>query len=236
MNRDAKIGVVVILIIVALLVIIWGRDRAEDQEGEVTRAKDDAAPAGPVVNSIDARPSSPLASIEGGVRAVSPGDGARVIPSAEITAPETLVVDPPAPPVVVPPPPAAKPKNWQYTAANGDSLVRIAAEQLGDGKRWPEIAKLNNLADPYPIRAGQKLIMPPKNVAPTTADRAAPVAAPVAAASGNYRKYTVQDGDSLTLIAREQLKDGAQWKKIADINKLAKPYRIKAGQVLLLPE
>lgn len=235
MNRDAKIGVVVILIIVALLVIIWGRDRAEDPEGDVSRGEDNAAPAGPVANSIDTRLPGTGASLEGGVRAVSPGDGTRVMPSADITTAETFVIDPPAPPVVVPPP-AAKPKNWQYTTASGDSLVRIAAEQLGDRKRWPEIAKLNNLADPYPIRAGQKLIMPPKDAAPTTADRAAPVAARVAATSGNYRKYTVQAGDSLTLIAREQLNDGAQWKKIADINKLAKPYRLKAGQVLLLPQ
>jgi len=231
MNRDAKIGVVVILIIVALLVIIWGRDRTEDQEVNLTHQEENAAPVGPAANSIDVRPSGSLASLEGGVRAVSPADGARVVPSADITSPETFVVDPPAPHVVVPPP-APKPKNWRYTAANGDSLVRIATEQLGDRKRWPEIAKLNNLADPYPIRAGQKLIMPPKNVAATAADRAAPVAA----RPGKYRKYTVQDGDSLTLIAREQLNDGAQWKKIADINRLTKPYRIKAGQVLLLPE
>jgi len=228
MNRDAKIGVVVILIIVVLLVIIWGRDRTEDQEVNLTHQEENAAPAGPAANSIDGRPSGPLASLEGGIRAVSPGDGIRVIPSADITSPDMLVVDPP----VVVAPPAPKPKNWRYTAVNGDSLARIAAEQLGDRKRWPEIAKLNNLADPYPIRAGQKLIMPPKNVASRTADRPAAVAA----TPGKYRKYTVQAGDSLTLIAREQLNDGARWKKIADINRLTKPYRIKAGQVLLLPE
>lgn len=231
MNRDAKIGVVVILIIVAFLVIIWGRERTEDQEGDVTRREDNTAPAGLAANGIDTRPSGALASLEGGVRAVSPGDGARVIPSADIAIPKAPVLDLPAPPVVVPLP-APRPKNWRYTAVNGDSLARIATEQLGDRKRWPEIAKLNNLTDPYPIRAGQKLIMPPKNVAPRTVGPAAPVAA----TPGKYRRYTVQAGDSLTLIAREQLNDGAQWKKIADINRLTKPYRIKAGQVLLLPK
>ena len=131
--------------------------------------------------------------------------------------------------------PAPVPQNWKYIVADGDTLIHIARDQLGNERRWPEIAKLNRLAEPYALDVGQRLTMPPKNAG---TEAAAPVEAVVVApvVSGNFRKYTVQGGDSLTLIAREQLSDGTLWKKIAEINRLAKPYKLEPGQVILLPE
>lgn len=46
-----------------------------------------------------------------------------------------------------------------YTVVSGDSLWRIAARLLGDGRRYPEIKKLNGLTSDI-IRAGQKLKIP----------------------------------------------------------------------------
>jgi hypothetical protein len=40
------------------------------------------------------------------------------------------------------------------------SLVAIAKEVLGDGKRWHEIAKLNNIRDPKATKKGQLLRIP----------------------------------------------------------------------------
>jgi LysM repeat protein len=56
------------------------------------------------------------------------------------------------------PPPA-------YTVRPGDTLSRIAWAQLGDAARWPEIAALNGLKAPYPIRIGQRVQLPAKDAA-----------------------------------------------------------------------
>jgi len=47
-----------------------------------------------------------------------------------------------------------------YVVQSGDSLSTIAKEQLGDARRWPEIQKLNNIANANLIRAGQELLLP----------------------------------------------------------------------------
>ncbi len=47
-----------------------------------------------------------------------------------------------------------------YTVKQGDSLSSIAARQLGDYRRWPEIADLNNLRDPRRVKPGQVLRLP----------------------------------------------------------------------------
>ena len=49
------------------------------------------------------------------------------------------------------------------------------------------------------------------------------------------RKYTVQAGDSPTLIAREQLGDPMKWKEIVQLNGIKKPYVLRVGQVLKMP-
>ena len=42
----------------------------------------------------------------------------------------------------------------------GDSLAILAQRHLGDGKRWPELAALNNIAEPDLIAAGQVIELP----------------------------------------------------------------------------
>jgi nucleoid-associated protein YgaU len=48
----------------------------------------------------------------------------------------------------------------EYKVVKGDTLARIARKLYGDGKRWPDIATANNLADPGRIRPGQILLIP----------------------------------------------------------------------------
>lgn len=48
-----------------------------------------------------------------------------------------------------------------YIVVSGDSLWAIAAAQLGDPNRWPEIATLNNIPGPaYTIHPGDELKLP----------------------------------------------------------------------------
>ncbi len=47
-----------------------------------------------------------------------------------------------------------------YTVKPGDDLWDIAVRAYGDGYRWPDIAKANNLADPDLIFSGNVLTIP----------------------------------------------------------------------------
>lgn len=49
------------------------------------------------------------------------------------------------------------------------------------------------------------------------------------------RAYTVQAGDSLSIIARDQMGELARWPEIAYINQIASPYTIYPGQTIMLP-
>ena len=63
---------------------------------------------------------------------------------------------------VQPPEPAVKSSGREYVVKDGDSLWRIAASQLGDGGRYPEINKLNAdiLKDQDNLVIGMRLKMP----------------------------------------------------------------------------
>ena len=47
-----------------------------------------------------------------------------------------------------------------YTVVRGDTLWGIASKFYGNGSRYPEIAKANNISNPDLIHAGQKLLIP----------------------------------------------------------------------------
>jgi nucleoid-associated protein YgaU len=57
---------------------------------------------------------------------------------------------------------ATLPAEAVYVVKPGDSLSKIAKEQLGDATRWPEIAELNKATLPNPnlLRVGQELKLP----------------------------------------------------------------------------
>ena len=47
-----------------------------------------------------------------------------------------------------------------YTVKKGDGLMKIAREFYGDASRYKEIAKFNDITDPYKIKVGQVLKIP----------------------------------------------------------------------------
>jgi LysM repeat protein len=58
-----------------------------------------------------------------------------------------------------------------YVVQRGDTLGKIAANKLGDGKRWQEIVQLNAVSNPNFLLVGQQLRLPlaqkPNNFRPT---------------------------------------------------------------------
>jgi nucleoid-associated protein YgaU len=47
-----------------------------------------------------------------------------------------------------------------YVIQQGDTLWKIASQELGDGKRWKEITELNPGLEPNSLRVGQEIIIP----------------------------------------------------------------------------
>jgi len=132
--------------------------------------------------------------------------------------------------------PIAKEKKFfpkTYITKEGDFLWQIAENNYGSGLNAYDIAQANKLADPNNIPPGTKLTLPavtPK--APTKGDITS-----ISTGQVTYKqdKYTVQLGDSLSMIAYKVYGDYNAWPTIARVNNLANPEAIEVGMVLIIP-
>lgn len=114
--------------------------------------------------------------------------------------------------------------NWDpddYTVKSGDTLYSIAWRYEIDPLA---LARWNGLASPYVIRPGDRL-----HTKSSDSDKATRV--PQTIAQKNKSAVTVERGDTLYSLAREN--DMPAW-KLASINGLKKPYIIYPGQKLNL--
>lgn len=53
-----------------------------------------------------------------------------------------------------------KPQEKTYKVKSGDSLWKIAQKELGNGSKYPQIAKLNGITNPNKLKIGQVLKLP----------------------------------------------------------------------------
>jgi nucleoid-associated protein YgaU len=102
----------------------------------------------------------------------------------------------------------------------GDSLWKLAQQNLGRGSRWPEFVAANpGIVDPDRIAAGTEIVAP----------------ASLTSLKSDL-KVTVKDGDTLSRIAQSKYGRAAAWRCIAQANpEIADVNRIYEGQQLLLP-
>jgi len=121
-----------------------------------------------------------------------------------------------------------------YTVAPGDHLWALAEKFYGDGYKWVEIARANNLDNPNVIVNGQELNMPNLAQAESETAQTSLSEGQLESAQGVYE---VQQGDHLWKIALDLYQDGFKWVEIwrANQDSLADPNVILAGQVLTLP-
>jgi nucleoid-associated protein YgaU len=107
----------------------------------------------------------------------------------------------------------------------GDSFWKLAQVNLGDGRRWHELAAVNpSITDPQHLVPGMAI-----NIVPNAPAVPPPPSAPT-------DNVTVRKGDSLWKIAKLQLGSGGFWGCIAKANPMIlDANRIFAGQVLTVP-
>lgn len=161
-----------------------------------------------------------------------------------------------------------------YTMRRGDSLFKVARDQLGDARRWREIARINGIApkDFTRLPAGTVLQMPPGAATPSAPAASIAPATPALSTPGRIREgrpepmgpggtagpaapppttrpepaepgqpevrlYTIERGDSLRKIAREELGDESRYREVATLNGIApRDYgRLRIGQEIRLP-
>jgi LysM repeat protein len=125
-----------------------------------------------------------------------------------------------------------------YVIKKGDVLSRVAYKS---GISTKELAEFNNLATPDAIRVGQKILIPAHGKSINGSSAAKTVSAPkapsaskpkmvTAAAGGGSPKYTVQKGDSLSVIAWRY---GTTVSSIRAANQLSSD-RIQVGDELVV--
>jgi LysM repeat protein len=113
-----------------------------------------------------------------------------------------------------------------HTVTWGDTLGGIATRY---GVAVQAIMQANRLTNPNLIRIGQRLWIPLGGAGATPTPTRVPSATPT---SGAERWYTVQRGDTLTIIAGQY---GTTWQAIAEANGLNAWSVIYAGQRLRIP-
>jgi nucleoid-associated protein YgaU len=116
--------------------------------------------------------------------------------------------------------PAAPAKRNVVVVKPGDSLWKLAEENLGKGIRWREIVAVNPaIVDANRIEAGSQIFLPS-----------------IAASFRTATKILVRKGDTLTSIAHTQFGHASYWSCIAQANPaILDANLIYEGQLLLLP-
>ncbi|MCB0352150.1 MAG: LysM peptidoglycan-binding domain-containing protein [Bdellovibrionales bacterium] len=103
-----------------------------------------------------------------------------------------------------------------HTVAPGDTLQGLAFRYFGNANSWEQIATTNNISLEQPrLRVGQQLSIPVE-----------------------FSRYTIQPGDTLYKIARQELNGKGKWEDIARFNGMtnAQALQLQVGQEILLPK
>jgi LysM repeat protein len=122
-----------------------------------------------------------------------------------------------------------------------DNLTKLAARELSNGDRWQEIAKLNELKEPYHVQVGQLLYLPEgaaNNAKGSTQDQPKPINAGGSGTSNKTipRTYKVIAGDTPGEISQKVYGSSTHWKQLLAANGIKKPEDLKLGAVLRVPE
>jgi nucleoid-associated protein YgaU len=168
-----------------------------------------AQPAAPVVRATPTLPS-PLG--------VTPSQPAAPVVEATPSRLPMVAVTPAEPAAAIAS--AAPAKRNVVVVKPGDSLWKLAEENLGKGLRWNDLLAVNPaIVDPNHIEAGSQIFLPS-----------------VASSFRTATRIIVRKGDTLSQIAQTHLGHASFWSCIAHANPAVRDANlIFEGQILLVP-
>lgn len=151
----------VLVLLLALALAFWlgttfGGDGAAQQD--LTDQRNEIARLEAQIATMEAE----LAAVDAG-GGQQPDEGAaseqavEADPTAQRNAPSEAATDPPGQRD------APRQQGRRYVVQSGDSLASIAQEVYGDPTRWREIARANDLNEPYALTVGESLRIPGAN-------------------------------------------------------------------------
>ncbi len=120
-----------------------------------------------------------------------------------------------------------QPTNGAVTVNPGDTLYSISRNHnvaVGD------LIAINNLQPPYPIQAGQRLLLPGSAGAQQASY--SPTQTQSGSSQAQASSHTVQSGETLFSISRTY---GHRAETVAAYNDITDPSRVRVGQVLRIP-
>ena len=183
-----------------------------------------------------ARPVAPRMILPALPKVAAPLTPAAPATTIRSTQPEVLAPAKPAPSTTtMRPTRRSQPAPTASTAAGnkvvsvkrGDSLWKVAQQNLGSGRRWPELAAANPwIANPNQIQAGAQLALPTVSATPISNRGTKNGAATI----------QVHKGDTLWSLAKTNLGRWSAWPCLAGANPtISDPKRIQEGQKLSIP-
>lgn len=227
MQRDAKIGIAIGVLLIALIAIFWFMRSnnaeqtlppAEPVEGSGAVLPQPIEPVAPVgTEALPPEPAGPVVSVP-----VPPPTGAATPPMTTGTGATAV----PSPVEAVQPPVVSQ---QTHTVASGDTLSSISRKYYGTEAKWQQILDANKdkISSPSALKIGTVLTIP--NVSTTTT---ATTAAP-----SIERKHTVASGETLSSISKKYYGTDGKWRLIYNANKsrVPDPDRLQVGVELVIP-
>lgn len=181
-------------------------------------------------------------------RAGEQGPPSRPLPQPEVAKPEPTPAAPVAQPTPAPAPaPAATgvipPQFDDYTVKAGETFETIAKAKYGSSKLSTVIMHANPMKDPKRLRPGDVVRLPrdPNNIQgkPAAAGSGSGGAGSGSGASpaAAMAEYVVQEGDTLSGIAKAVWGSSKEWRRILEANRGVLPSedKIRVGMKLRIP-
>ena len=108
------------------------------------------------------------------------------------------------------------------TIVKGDTLTKIARENIGQGSYYPQILLFNDIANPNLIYAGKTVLVPVVKPGPVTASKPVVEAAPVLPAETQKKAVPVAAADKTVKGAKPEKKVAAATKTATAVPPAAK--------------
>lgn len=138
------------------------------------------------------------------------------------------------------PPHEATPR-W-HTVSEGETLYAIAERYLGNGSRWPELARLNSsrVSDEGGVRTGVRLRLPGSSrdprAKPTRPSPTEPTSGPNAGTRETI-EYVVKRGEVFSQLAQRFMGTVRRQEELLELNasRIDDPDDLRAGMTILIP-